>query len=165
MLQEEVISEVKRRLEDYRSDDREIDNQIERLERLEAKMKDVGAQVITDMPRSSNPSMDRMADYVSQKDYLTETIEELIARHKNDRKEIERVILHLREPDERAVIRMRYLDIAPWNEVVDMMFGGAKDFVDKEDTYKRKVFAIHSNAISGMASYIISNRDSFFFTA
>ena len=165
LREDEVIFAIKQRLEDYRSDDREIENQIERLERLNAKMKDVGAQQITDMPRSPSPVRDRMADYISQKDYLTETINGLLAKHKKDRIEIQRVIGHLKNPDERAVVQMRYIDIASWNEVVDMMFGGKKDFVGKEDTYRCRVLAIQRKAITGMADYIIRTNDKFVETA
>ena len=161
LREDEVIAAIRQRLDDYKSDDREIENQIERLERLNAKMKDVGAQQITDMPRSPSPVRDRMADYISQKDYLTETLNRLIIKHKEDRLEIQRVLGHLKNPDERAVIQMRYIDIAPWSEVIDMMFGGAKDYVGKEDTYQRKVYAIHKNALAGMATYIISTNDKF----
>ena len=46
------VAAVKERLNEYREKERDIDNQIERLVRLVTKMSSVGAQTITDMPRS-----------------------------------------------------------------------------------------------------------------
>ena len=61
---------LKDRLNKYREKERDIDNQIERLERLTAKMTGVGAQVITDMPRAPGTSIDRIAVMVSEKEEL-----------------------------------------------------------------------------------------------
>ena len=167
MVQEnEHIAAIKQRLDEYRIDDREIENQLERLERLEAKMKDVGAQVITDMPRSPSPAHDRMADYVSQKDSLTETLRRMIRKHSEDREVIERVVAKgLKKPDERAVIRYRYVDMYEWPDVIDCLFGGKEDYIDKEDTYKRKTYALHSDAIYKMTEYVEMTNDPFWFSS
>ena len=47
------VTAVKDRLNSYRENARDIDNEIERLERLISKMSGVGAQVISDMPRGA----------------------------------------------------------------------------------------------------------------
>lgn len=159
--QEEVMSAVKQRLENYGLDDREIENQLERLERLETKMTQVGAQVITDMPRAPSPATDRMSDYIAQKDRLEERIRELQAVHRTDRSEIERISEKLRDPDERAVILIRYVDITPWSEVSDQLFGAKKDYLYKQETYLRRTYALHKSALEKLTDYIMQTKDPF----
>ena len=54
------VAAVKERLNEYREKERDIDNQIERLVRLVTKMSSVGAQTITDMPRSPGSDGDSL---------------------------------------------------------------------------------------------------------
>ena len=60
----------------------------------------------------------------------------------------------LRNPDEKAVIRMRYFDRASWPEVRDMLFGHKPDFDEKEETYLRRTHRVHESALVNMAKYI-----------
>ncbi len=68
------VEAVKQRLIDLRDLRREIENQSERLERLETKLVGVGAQALTDMPKSPSPSNDRISDLMQQKFDLEEHI-------------------------------------------------------------------------------------------
>ena len=72
------VNAVKERLNQYREKERDIDNQIERLERIVSKMTGAGAQVITDMPRAPSVSTDRMAELVGQKEELEASIREAV---------------------------------------------------------------------------------------
>lgn len=62
------VAAVKERLNEYREKERDIDNQIERLVRLVTKMSSVGAQTITDMPRSQGTDGDRIGKLVAEKE-------------------------------------------------------------------------------------------------
>lgn len=148
------VDAVRERLNQYLSTEQDIDNQIERLERLDSKMKGVSAQVLTGMPRSPSASNDRMAIMLGQKEDLEQSIKEAVSQQSQERNEIEEILTHIDKPDERAVIRMRYLDRTEWKEVLDMMFGGRPDFLEKEETYERRMYRVHSSAILNMARYI-----------
>ena len=156
-----VVEAIKDRLNDYRSEDREIENQTERLERLLNKMHEVGAQDLTGMPRSPSPDHDRMSDLISKKDELESEVAELRAEHKKERKRIEKIVRKLKRPDERAVIRFRFIDGHEWDEVTDMLFGGRSDFLDREETYQRRTFTLHHDAIYHMAKIVIKSHDDF----
>jgi hypothetical protein len=145
------VAHLKDRLDSYRENEREIDNQIERLERLVSKTSGLGAQVISDMPRAHNVSDDRMAELVGQKEELEELIRAAVKEQSAERRALEGVMKFLRHSDERAVIRMRYFDRASWNEVVDLMFGGREDYLEKEESYLRRVHRIHGAALLNMA--------------
>lgn len=156
-----TMEAVKRRLNDYRFEDREIETQTERLERLMNKMYDVGAQTLTDMPRAPSPSNDRMSDFVSRKLELEKEIGEKVIKHQEQRAHIEMIVKNLPKPDQRAVIRVRVIDRMEWPDVTDILYGGNSDFLDKEETYSRRTFRIFNDAICGMAKYILKTGDNF----
>lgn len=135
----------------YREMDRDIDNQIERLERLVSKMTGAGAQVISDMPKTPGTTGDRMGDLVARKDDLETSIRAAVEERSQKRKKIEAILSRLRRSDEKAVIRMRYIDREGWNTVAELMFGSRDDYESKEDTYLRRVHKVHGAALQNMA--------------
>lgn len=141
-------------LDEYVSAEEDIDQEIERLEYLISKMTSIGAQVMTGMPRSTNVSTDRMADKLGQKEELEESIRESVSRQAEKRKQIEAVIRQLKKTEERAVIRLRYLDRADWGDVLEVMFGMKHDFSDRYDTYKRRMFRVRETALVNMGKII-----------
>lgn len=158
--QSDLIEEVKWRLDNFRLDEEELDFQQERLERLNAKMLEVGAQVITDMPRAPSTEPDRITDYIIKKDQLEKSVSDLLDRHSMEREMFEQIITRgVRQPSRRAVIRIRYLDARSWNDVVDIMFGGKTDFTSKEESYLRRVHRLEGEALENMAEYIASTTD------
>ena len=153
------VEAVKQRLTEYLENERDIDNQIERLEHLNARMVGVGAQVLTDMPKSPSATNDRMAELLGQKEELELAIRAAVTEQSRERQRIEAILKHLRNPDERAVIRMRYFDRSSWPEVRDMMFGHKADFDEKEETYLRRTHRVHGSALVNMAKYIEETGD------
>lgn len=151
-LEKGEIDAMKERLRDYRSMNKEIENQIERLERMEMKISSIGSPVLSDMPKSPSTVYDRMASSVARKVDFENEIMELIAERDAERRSLESLIRRLKKPDERAVIRMRYLDSEDWEDILMMIFGGQRDFNDKYDNYKQRMFRLHSAAISNMAA-------------
>ncbi len=145
---------VKERLDAYRENARDIENQTEMLERLTAKLEGVGAQEITDMPKAPSPPSDRMSDLVSQKIEIENMIGEVVERQRSERQYFEKILKKLRHADERAVIRFRYFMDLSWNEVTYSMFGGKVDYLGKEDTYQRRVFKLHGQALLHIAMFI-----------
>lgn len=151
------VEAVKRRLIDLRDLRREIENQSERLERLETKLVGVGAQALTDMPKSQSPSNDRISDLMQQKFDLEEDIRATLEHRRRERMFFEKIIRHLKRSDERAVIRSRYLDGASWGDVVDLLYGDEEDLLEREDMYRKRVFKLHGRALLSMAQYIEDN--------
>ena len=62
-----LAADVKRCLVLFMDTEREIDNEIERLEILQEKLYSVGSPEITDMPRNPSPSNDRISELLSRK--------------------------------------------------------------------------------------------------
>lgn len=151
------VEAVKQRLIDLRDLRREIENQSERLERLETKLVGVGAQTLTDMPKSPSPSNDRISDLMQQKFDLEEDIRATLEHRRRERMFFEKIIRRLKRSDERAVIRSRYLDGASWGDVVDLLYGDEEDLLEREDMYRKRVFKLHGRALLSMAQYIEDN--------
>lgn len=148
------VSYVKKRLSAYRNIEREIDNQIERIENLESKMYTPSSPSLSGMPKSPSPSGDKIASQVAQKSELEEKVRSLIDYQTSERTWIEGILEHLDNPDQRAVIRMRYIDIESWHNVSRMLFGTKDDFYDKSDSYLRRTTKLHGNALVNMALYV-----------
>ena len=151
------VEAVKQRLIDLRDLRREIENQSERLERLETKLVGVGAQALTDMSKSPSPSNDRISDLMQQKFDLEEDIRATLEHRRRERMFFEKIIRRLKRSDERAVIRSRYLDGASWGDVVDLLYGDEEDLLEREDMYRKRVFKLHGRALLSMAQYIEDN--------
>lgn len=151
------VEAVKQRLIDLRDLRREIENQSERLERLETKLVGVGAPALTDMPKSPSPSNDRISDLMQQKFDLEEDIRATLEHRRRERMFFEKIIRRLKRSDERAVIRSRYLDGASWGDVVDLLYGDEEDLLEREDMYRKRVFKLHGRALLSMAQYIEDN--------
>lgn len=140
------VSAIKARLVDYKETEREIDGQIERLERLQSKMTSAGVQALTDMPRNPSASTDRMADMLSRKEKLDETIRSAIEHQTKEREYFESVLRMIKKSDERLVIRSRYFDCEGWSDVTDLLFGGKADYLDRQDSYLRRTHQIHGQS-------------------
>ncbi len=146
-----TVDDVKEILRDYRDSEKDIDMQIERLDRIEMKLKSIGSPSLSGMPRDPSPSNSRMADMIATKIDLENEIKRSVEELKAKRKSIESIISKLRHSEERAVIRLRYIDGMGWDEVLDVLFGGKSDFLDKEESYNRRMYMIHGSALSNMA--------------
>ena len=93
------VEAVKQRLIDLRDLRREIENQSERLERLETKLVGVGAQALTDMPKSPSPSNDRISDLMQQKFDLEEDIRATLEHRRRERMFFEKIIRRLKRSE------------------------------------------------------------------
>lgn len=145
------VATVKKRLEDYRELDKYIQQQIERMENLEAKMYYLKAQVLSDMPKSPNAVSDRTGALVAQHDEMEEKIRGLIAERDQEWAWVKRLLAGIRKANERTVIECRYHDGEKWEKIAQILFGDREDFEDKSESYKRACFRIHGEALMEMA--------------
>ena len=167
MLNQELTAEelyqksaiVRDWLSRYREREQEIDDQIELVERLQARMVSTSAKEVTGMPRGSTSSADRLASMVAQKDELEAEIRELIKQRDESRACIEIVLKKLSKADERAVIRLRYIGRSSWTDVAEAMFGREDKFEEKQESYLRRTTKLHSRALKDMTAYIYMSKD------
>lgn len=141
---------IKKKLKQYTERERDIENQLERIERMEAKLTSAGSPVFSDLPKSPSPSQQRMADLTDQKVDLENKVARAIEQQKSERAVLDEIIDKLEISDEKAVIRMRYFDSASWDSVLSMLFGGREDFLTKEESYRRRMYNLHGSALFNM---------------
>lgn len=153
-----IKDEIKKRLLEYRDNEREIDNQIERIENLESKLGSVGSPILSDMPKAPNSAADRMASQIAQKYDLEEKVRGLIHHQEEERGWIYSLTSHLRNADERAVIEMRYIDVESWPSVCKMLYGHENDYEDHYESKMRLTTKKHGRALMNMAIYVAENR-------
>ena len=147
------INDIKQRLRSYRDKlTKDLKNQQLRLDRIEMKMTSIGSPSLSDMPRSSSGPFDRTSYLVAQKVDLESEVVSLQNELIEEWKDIELIIKKLKNSEEKAVIRMRYHDGMDWNDVADTMFGDKDDYLDKVDTYQRRVFRLHGQALVNMSA-------------
>lgn len=127
----------------------EIEGEQERLAMLTYKMIGSSSGLGDGMPRSSSPDPDRMGLQWSIKESLEQKLVVLNQMEKEKREKIEEELQDkVEEPQERRIIRLRYIDGLEWIEIQKIMFGRRKDYYENEEKYKRLVFRIHGNALA-----------------
>ena len=85
---------------------------------------------------------------------LEEQIDRLKTEEKQERNAIEGLILQLSDPDERAVIRLRYFDRADWDGICAVLFSDRQDYLERIDSYQNRTYKAHGRALLRMAEIL-----------
>ena len=151
---------IKEWLIEYRERWRDIETQDEMLHRLDEAMVSTSAKEMTGMPHSGNPSSDKMALMLDQKDRIINRLDTLKELHNKQREIIEMTIRQIRSSDERSVISLRYLSypLLSWNDVCKSMFDSKEDYEDRFESYLRRTTKTHGRAVKKMATILNSEK-------
>ena len=142
----------KQQLKDYKRLRKEIECEQERLEMIEVKILGISSKNSDGMPRSSSSEYDKMATQIAYKTDIENNLAQLLQKEKSKRMESEKEIVErLEYPDERMLIRLRYIDGLSWREISELLFSKRRDYYEDEEKYKRRVYRIHGNALVKMA--------------
>ena len=159
MNQKDAVNDIKERLGEYTRLLREIDNQYERLGRMEMTMAAPPEPDMTGMPRGSGTPTDRTGMMVLRKMELEEQIKETIAEEQKERASIEAMIQRVKHPDERAVLRLRYFDRADWDGICAVLFSDRQDYLERIDSYQNRTYKAHGRALLRMAEILKKSRE------
>ena len=122
-------------LEQVRYVDRAIDSKLEQVERLRSESTKA-TSLVSDMPRSSSPNLQRLEDTIIKIIDLEHEINRDIDRLV-DLKNAARVSINaMANPDERQILELRYLCYKTWAEITEQM--GCRD---------SNVYRIHGQAL------------------
>lgn len=111
------------------------------------------------MPRgSSDPSKSPMVEAVIRKIELEERIKRKEAEIAADWAELEPFIEQL-QPIETLIMKLRYYYGAEWDDVAFNVFGRRRDYAQKPDYYKNRVFKIHGRALMTLSGIIDGNSE------
>lgn len=154
MSDKPITHDIKERLGKYTRLLREIDNQYERLGRMEISMAAPPGPDMTGMPRGSGTPTDRTGMMVLRKMELEEQIEERLAEEREERAALEAMIRQVENPDERAVLRLRYFDRADWDGICAVLFSDRQDYLERIDSYQNRTYKAHGRALLRMAEIL-----------
>jgi hypothetical protein len=142
----------KQQLKDYKRLREEIECEQERLEMMELKILGLSASNNSGMPRASSSEYDKIATNIVRKTDIENNLARLLKKEKEERNKIEKEIdERLEYPDERMLIRLRYIDCMSWREISELMYAKRRDYYEEEDKYKRRVYRIHGKALIKLA--------------
>lgn len=142
---------VKEWLQAYQNKEKYLNGQMEKHRMLQARMRSVHAQELSDMPRPPSTNKDRMAEYVIRIETLERTIEKETLELERCRQSILELTGKLRRAEACKLIRRRYLEGYEWPEIMQELYGDEEDFQKKENTYRRKMYRLHQSALKEMA--------------
>lgn len=149
--QPKETDEIKKKLKSYTSLQHRIDNQVERLENLEATMGSISSPSFDGISGGSGDGTSKQERQVIRKITLEKQISDLIAAEANNREELELLISEMEKPDEQTVIEMRYLDAANWWTICAALHGNREDYDEHEKRYLKRTFKLHGSALQSLA--------------
>lgn len=148
---------VKLWLSRYRQQSDYVERLAHELDTLEAKATSPGTALLDALPHAPGYAGDRMGGIVGRLDELRTELAEAQGEATAIRRELENAIKKIHGqhwPDRRAVLRFRYLLLLPWEDVNDALFGAKRDFLDREDSYMRRTYRLHGEALTDLLEFV-----------
>ncbi len=142
---------VKEKLQNYATLRRRLENKIERLVYLESIISSPSRPNLSGLPGGDGSDSSKVERQATKKDEIEREIQEMQQEERNERKELESLIKRIKNPDEQAVVEMRYLDNAKWWNICAALFGDMDDYDKHEQRYLKRTFKIHGSALLSLA--------------
>ena len=76
------------------------------------------------------------------------------AIEREERAALEAMIRQVENPDERAVLRLRYFDRADWDGICAVLFSDRQDYLERIDSYQNRTYKAHGRALLRMAEIL-----------
>lgn len=149
-----VTKKIKDRLFQYTIMLRDIDNQIERLIRMEESISSPSGSCLGGTSKIIGTPSDYISVMAERKLELEGQIKEAATEERKENAAIENMVKQIDNPDERAVIRMRYFDRAEWGDIALTLFGDRQDYLERVESYQNRTYKIHGRALLKLA-YIL----------
>ena len=154
---EKKTDAIKKRLQDYAERRRDFENENERYIRLYTAASSPKSPSFDAMPAGS-PIKDRMSDQVAELIEMEKELEGSLQALREEKEQLQRLIKKLKKADERAVIRMKYLDGMDWVDIAAAIFGKQKDYKRAAQAYLDKAYKLHGSALLGLSDAMKSER-------
>lgn len=142
----------------YAENESAVDDTLERISALRSRMESPRAATLTGMPRSGGYDGDLFARGLTQIEELEEKAQALLQTSKTLYREINDAVDQITGKGAshlRCVLRCRYLDCFSWNEVNEILFSRKPDFDDKVETYLRRTFRLHKEALEALQKIVV----------
>ena len=143
---------IKTKLKSYGRLQRKIEYQITRLENLMDTIDSLPATNYSGMPSGPHDGTSKAERYVEKKDELERKIRKMVKEEKQLKEELEELIALLSDPDEQAILEIRYIDCFEWEDVSFALYGAEVDYGDNPERYMKRTFRIHGAALQRLAA-------------
>jgi len=143
---------IKTKLRSYGNLQRKIEHQITRLENLMDTIDSLPATNYSGMPSGPHDGTSKAERYVEKKDELERKIRKMVKEEKQLKEELEELIALLSDPDEQAILLIRYIDCFEWEDVSFSLYGAESDYADNEERYMKRTFRLHGAALQRLAA-------------
>ena len=109
------------------------------------------------MPHGSGNPVDTLGSTVAKLEKLRSQVAAAKSEADSIGLEIEAAIAQIggaRCVEKRVLLEMRYLDMMEWCDINSALFGDKKDFLYKEDSFMRRTFYIHADALKKLGDIL-----------
>lgn len=145
------IEATKEWLNRYTDNERQLDNLIERIEALRSRLTSPRSATLSGMPYGGGYEADFIGRSLATVEALEEEAQGLLAQSRELYREInttiDKSITGPGRPYRRTVLKCRYLDLFSWHETLEIMFARNADYMDRYDTYERRMHKYHRAAL------------------
>lgn len=128
-----------------------------RIAAMRSRIESARTSHLDGMPHGSGFEGDNVGAALARLDELEQEAQEARAHAMALYHEINDAIKRITGPDspyQRAVLQTRYLDLESWTGVSEVLFGQRDDYLDKEESFLRRIHKIHGAALSKLAELI-----------
>lgn len=148
------IEAAKEWLNRYTDNERQLDALLERIEAIKTRITSPRSATLSGMPHGGGYEADSIGRFLATVETLEEEAQGLLAQSRELYREInttiDKSITGPGRPYRRTVLKCRYLDLFSWHETLEIMFARNADFMDRYDTYERRMYKIHRQALEQM---------------
>lgn len=113
------------------------------------------------MPRSPGFEGDRLGEVIGIADVIERQVAEKEAQAAEAYREIDATIQQIsgkHATERKFILQCRYLDRMDWPDVIFLLFGEKDDFGDREDSYGRRAYNIHKEALQDIGTILDENK-------
>ena len=141
----------------YRENESALDDLIERIAVLRSRLESPKSVALSGMPHGSRSEHDPFIRTLAKIDDLEARAQDLLAVSRILYRELNDNIDQITGKgwaDKKCVLRCRYIDGFKWDEVCEILFSRKPDFEEKQETYLRRTFRIHNDALEALQEIV-----------
>lgn len=130
----------------------------DRLNTLRSKAESARTSQLDGMPHGGGFATDRTGALLAQIEELEAEAADIQEQAEIIRHEIEAAVKQIsgpRYPDQRAIIRLRYVDLMSWPDVAEALFGDLPRYWDNPDSFLRRTHRLHGEALAALSQIVV----------
>lgn len=130
---------------------KEIKLNEERLAAINEEIEMIPAKKNDGMPHAKNIHNDAITIKYVKKEEITEELEKLRKREKEETEQIKNAIYEGKlKAEESQVVTLKYIDGMDWERILKIMFQKCKNYECKKQSYKRQMYRLRKRAFEKM---------------